>query len=317
MSKTNLLSIDHNGEIIYHSLNSHINKKYKPDTALDKPFVPYLVMLLCGATDFVFFYNLFKMISYDNPILLGFQVVALLFGADVVPVYLGIMYRRIKQGLCRDKSTAWLALIACVLTFIINIVLRLLTMDQMSPNLSSATTSFIGSVSQGLQKSEAAGVDPTALGLALTGIVVPFVTSIGSFFISSLSYNPLLVRKRRDEEMLAEKKDEIRRLKALLSEYDADPEFANHLIQNDKGEFEEMKKAQRVLVLSYCDYARQRIMEHLATPTAISALSEETCVAIMDRLDREVAALDMEEIPYVHVDSCSKETKPASNEAAA
>ncbi len=231
MRKANgLISIDRNGEIVYHGLNSHTSKKYKADTPMDNSFVPYVVMLLCGATDFVFFYNLFKMISYDNPILLGFQVVALLFGADIVPVYLGIMHRRIKQGLCKDKSTAWLALIACVLTFLINIVLRLMTMDHMAPDLSSATTSFINSVSQVGQESEAAGVDLTALGLALTGIVVPFVTSLGSFFISYLTYNPLMVRKRNQEELIAEKKDEIRRLDAILFEYDADTEFAEHLL---------------------------------------------------------------------------------------
>lgn len=211
----------------------------------------------------------------------------------------------------------WMALVVCAMACVLNIVLRLMTMDQMAPDLSASTVSFIGSTPQGVQESEATGVDATALGLTLVGIVIPFVTSLGSFFISYLTYNPLVVRKRNQEELIAEKKDEIRRLDAILFEYDADTEFAEHLIQNDTGKFEEMKKMQRALVLSYCDYVRQRLKEHIANPTAINALSEESCVAILERLDRELAALDKAEVPRVYVGSGSKETKLASSEAAA
>lgn len=318
MSRTNnLISIDRNGEFVYHGLNSHTGKKYKADTPMDKSFVPYLIMLLCGTIDAACFINLFKMISYDSPFLLAIQVAGFLFAFDVVPLYLGIQFRRIKQGLSKDKFIMWLAFIVCAMACVLNIVLRLMTMDQMAPDLSSATTSFIGTVVQEAQESETAGVDPTALGLALVGIVIPFVTSLGSFFISYLTYNPLMVRKRNEEELLAEKKDEIRRLDAILFEYDADTEFAEHLIQDDEGKFEEMKKMQRALVLSYCDYVRQRLKEHLANPTAINALSEETCVAILERLDRELAALDKAEVPKVYIGSGTKDKTLASNEAAA
>lgn len=318
MSRTNnLISIDRNGEFVYHGLNSHTSKKYKADTPMDKSFVPYLIMVLCGTIDAACFINLFKMISYDSPFLLGIQVAGFLFAFDVVPLYLGIQFRRIKQGLSKDKFIMWLAFIVCAMACVLNIVLRLMTMDQMAPDLSSATTSFIGTAAQEVQVSEETGVDPTALGLALVGIVIPFVTSLGSFFISYLTYNPLMVRKRNEEELLGEKKDEIRRLDAILFEYDADTEFAEHLIQDDEGKFQEMKKMQRALVLSYCDYVRQRLKEHLANPTAINALSEETCVAILERLDRELAALDKAEVPKVYIGSGSKEKTLASNEAAA
>ena len=293
MSKTNrLISIDRNGEFVYHGLNSHISKKYRADTPMDKAFVPYLIMALCGTIDAACFINLFKLISYDTPFLLWIQVAGFLFAFDVIPLYLGIQFRRIKQGISKDRFIIWMALVVCAMACVLNIVLRLMTMDQMAPDLSSAVISFVGTTSQGVQESDADGVDATALGLALVGIVIPFVTSIGSFFISYLTYNPLMVRKRNQEELLAEKKDEIRRLDALLFEYDADTEFAEHLIQDDAGKYEEMKKMQRALVLSYTDYVRQRLKEHLANPTAINALSEETCVAVLERLDRELAALD-------------------------
>lgn len=315
MSKSNsLISIDRNGEFVYHGLNSHTAKKYRADTPLDKSFVPYLIMIFCAIVDASVFISLFKMISYDSPFMLGVQVAGCLFAFDVVPLYLGIQLRRIKQGISNDKFIMWLALVVCILACAMNIALRLMTMEQMSPDLSSATTSYFGTVAQ---ESQATGVDATTIALTIFGIILPVLTSVGSFFISYLTYNPLKVRKRLEEEMLTEKKDEIRRLDAILTEYDADTEFAEHLIQDDLGKFEEMKKMQRALVLSYCDYVRQRLKEHLANPTAINALSEETCVAILERLDRELAALEKVEMPKVHIDSGSKDKIPASNGAAA
>lgn len=318
MSKTNsLISVDRNGEFMYHGLNSHTNKKYKADTPMDKSFVPYLIMALCGSIDAACFINLFKLISYDSPFLLAIQVAGFLFAFDVVPLYLGIQFRRIKQGISKDKFIMWMALIVCAMACVLNIVLRLMTMDQMAPDLSASTVSFIGSTPQGVQESEATGVDATALCLALVGIVIPFVTSLGSFFISYLTYNPLMVRKRNQEELIAEKKDEIRRLDAILFEYDADTEFAEHLLQDDEGKFQETKNMMRALVLGYCDYVRQRLKEHLANPTAVNALSEETCLAILERLDRELAALDKAEAPKVYIGSGSKDKTMVSNEAAA
>lgn len=318
MRKANgLISVDRNGELVYHGLNSHVSKKYKADTPMDKSFVPYFIMALCGTIDAACFINLFKLISYDSPFLLAIQVAGFLFAFDVVPLYLGIQFRRLKQGISKARFIVWMALAVCAMACVLNIVLRLMTMDQMAPDLSASAVSFMGSVPQGVQESEAAGVDATALGLALVGIVIPFVTSLGSFFISYLTYNPLMFRKRNQEELIAEKKDEIRRLDAMLFEYDADTEFAEHLIRDDTGKYEEMKKMQRALVLGYADYVRQRLKEHLANPTAINALSEETCVAILERLDRELAALDKAETPKVYVGSGPKNKTTASDETAA
>lgn len=317
MNKTDsLVSIAPNGEFIYHGLNSHIGKKYRADNPLDKSFVPYLIMIFCAAVDGAVFYNLFKMLSYDSPFTLGVQVAGCLFAFDIVPVYLGIQLRRIKQGLSKDRFILWIALAVCILACALNVVLRLMTMDRISPDLSSSAADYFGNV---IQENQSSGVDATAIALTVFGIVLPVLTSAGSFFISYLTYNPLKVRKRRLEEMLTEKEDEIRRLDAVLFEYEADSEFAEHLVQIDEGKFEEMKRMYRALVISYCDYVRERLKEHLANPAAVSVLSEESCTDILDRLDKDLDALYKAEVPKVYVSSKSKEKTPISNknEAAA
>ncbi len=292
MNKSNpLISINANGEIIYQKLNSYTGKKYKPDTPMDNAIVPYFIMILCASIDATCFLNLFKLISYDSPTLLALQVAGFLFAFDIVPLYLGIQFRRIKQGVSKDIFVLWVAFVVCTMACVLNIILRLMTMEKTAPDLSFTTTNFIGVLNE-TQGSDVASIDTTAFALALVGIVIPFLTSLGSFFVSYLTYNPLMVRKRNLEELINEKRDEIRRINALLLEYDADTEFAENLIQDEFGKYEEMKKQHRALVLSYCGYIRQRLKEHLANPTSINALSEETCIVILERLDQELAALD-------------------------
>lgn len=310
----NLLSINRKGEIVYHGLNAYTSKKYKADTPLDKSFVPYMIMAFCAVVDASVFISLFKMLSYDSPFMLGIEVAGFLFAFDVVPLYLGIQLRRIKQGLSKDRFIMWFALAVCITAFLMNVVLRIITIDKMSPDLSSNITNYFGTV---IQDTLDAGVGSTAIALTIFGTGLPMLTSVGSFFISYLTYNPLKIRQRNQEEMLSEKRDEIRRLGAILIEYDVDEEFAEKLVSDDQGNFNEMKKMHRAKVLGYCDYVRQRLKEHLANPTALNALSEENCIAILERLDRELLAFENEETPKMSVNINMNPQSLTSKEVAA
>jgi hypothetical protein len=176
-----------------------------------------------------------------------------------------------------------------------NFALRITSIKMVSPDLPSESTSYFGTVTEVTDATSGKDVDAMAIALTIFGIGIPMLTSVGSFFISYLTYNPLRVRKRAAEEMLIVKNDEIRRLEAILIEYEADPDFAEHLREDDEGKYEEMRKMHRAMVINYCEYVRQRLKEHLANPSAISALSEETCMNILDRLDREFAVLNQAE----------------------
>ena len=284
-----IFSRDSKGEFIYNGLNAHTSKKYKADTPLDKSFVPYLIMLFCAVVDCTVFLNLFKLISYDSPFMLCIEVAGFLFAFDAVPIYLGIQLRRVKQGISKDKFILWIALGVCVLAVILNVYLRVSTMELMSPDAASASTSYFGVVAE---QTASTGVDRSTVALTVFGICLPVLTSCGSFFISYLTYHPLKVRKRAAEEMLAEKTDEIRRLDAFIGEYEADIDFAEHLKEDDEGKYREMQKYQKALVLSYADYVRQRLKEYIGDPASTNALSEETCITILDRLEKELAAFD-------------------------
>lgn len=309
-----IFSRDPNGEFIYNGLNSHTSKKYQADTPLDKSFVPYLIMIFCAVVDATVFINLFKLISYDSPFMLGVEVAGFLFAFDAVPLYLGIQLRRLKQGISEDKFILWIAIGVCALAVILNVFLRVSTIDLMSPDTASASTSYFGTATE---QNVSTDTDPTAIALTVFGITLPLLTSMGSFFISYLTYNPLKVKKRASEEMLAEKTDEIRRIDAYISEYEADIDFAKNLKEDDENKYLEMKKYQKALVLSYADYVRQKLKEHIGDPTSTNVLSEETCIAILERLEKELDALDSLESSDIGRHSDSESRTHISNNTAA
>lgn len=290
--RNDVLTKNRNGEFVYEGLNEHIKKQYKADTPLDNPVVPYIIMLFCATVDAACFISLFKMISYDSMFMLGIQVAGFLFAFDVVPIYLGIQHRRIKQNLTKDRIVLYLALGVCATAFIINIILNVMTIELMNPDLSSAATNYFGTATEQVASES---VDPSAIALTIFRIGCPVLTSVGSYFISYSTYDPIKTRKRTIDETIVEKKDEIRRMEALIDEYKADPDFAENLRNDDERKYEEMKNMHRALVINYCIYVRQRLKEHLANPTSTNALSEEDCIAILQRLDRELETLNQSE----------------------
>lgn len=295
-SNHGLCKVDPNGEIQYHRLKDDTKKKYASDTLFLNLIVAYLMTGMCAITDFVIFKSMFDLVSYDNDIMKAFAIIGLLIGFDIIPVYIGIHLRRIRQGLSRDRFVLVIALIVTLMAIALNFGLRATTIDEMSPEDASAGQSYFGAVvTEDEETGE--GYDSTAVALTLFGCFLPLVTSLASFCISYLTYNPLMIRKRREEELIREKQDEIRRFDAILYDYESDSDFVERLEIVDEGKYNEMLKLQRAKVLEYCDYVRQRLKEELANPASNNALSNDDSVSILKRLDAELAALDEMNIP--------------------
>lgn len=287
---TGIYSVDTTtGEIVNERLHHNNRKRFKSDTPFDNNIVPYLIMLFCATVDGVVFYSLFSRISYDSPMMLGVQIAGFLFGFDVVPIFIGIQYKRLRQGITKDRFVLIMALVVCGLAFAMNIALRLMTIDLISPSTASAATSYMGTVTQETADS---GIDATAIALTIFGMGIPVVTSLGSCLISFITYNPLGIKKQRTAEMMEDTRDEVRRFDAILDDYDAEPDFAENLEAEDEAKYQEMQMMHKAQVIGYCDYVRERLKEQLSNPTSNNVLSESVCETILARLDRELGMLN-------------------------
>lgn len=292
MSKKNkeIYSVDRKlGEITNECLHHNNRKRFKADTPFDNRIVPYLIMAFCATVDGVVFYSLFSRISYDSPMMLGVQIAGFLFGFDIVPIFIGIQYKRLQQGITKDRFVLVMALVVCGLAFAMNIALRIMTIDLISPSTVSTATSYMGTVTQEAAES---GIDATAIALTIFGMGIPVVTSLGSCLISFITYNPLKIKKQCTAEMMEDTRDEVRRFDAILDDYDAEPDFAENIEAEDEAKYQEMQMMHKAKVIGYCDYVRERLKEQLGNPTSNNVLSESVCETILARLDKELALLN-------------------------
>ena len=314
MSKKNkeIYSVDRKtGEITNECLHHNNRKRFKADTPFDNSIVPYLIMAFCATVDGVVFYSLFSRLSYDSPMMLGVQIAGFLFGFDVVPIFIGIQYKRLRQGITKDKFVLIMALVVCGLAFVMNIALRIMTMDLISPSTVSTSTSYMGTVTQETTEN---GIDVTAIALTIFGMGIPVVTSLGSFLISFITYNPLKIKKQRIAEMMEDTRDEVRRFNAILDDYDAETDFAENLEMEDEAKYQEMKMMHQAQVIGYCDYVRERLKEQLGNPTSNNILSESVCEAILARLDKELRLLNTQAVTDTSAVAAPEMDVPAEKE---
>lgn len=290
MSKSNdIWSMNNKGEIMNECLHRNNRKRFMADTPFDNSIVPYLIMIFCATVDGFVFYSLFSKISYDSQMTLVVQIAGFLFGFDVVPIFIGIQYKRLCQGITKDRFVLVMALVVCGIAFAMNVALRAMTIDLVSPSTVSTVTSYIGTAAQDTTDT---GIDSTAIALTIFGMGIPVVTSLGSCLISFITYNPLGIKKQRFAEMIEDTRDEVRRFEAIVADYDSEPDFAELLEAEDEAKYEEMQKMHKAMVIGYCDYVRERLKEHIGNPTANNALSKEICETILARLDREQACME-------------------------
>lgn len=289
MSTNNIWSLNNKGEIVNECLQRNNKKLYKPDTPFDNSFVPYLIMIFCAMVDGLVFYSLFSKISYDSPMMLMAQIIGLLLGYDVAPIFMGIQYRRLRQGLTKDKFTLIMALVVCGIAISINIALRIVTIDLNGVSTISTVTSYVGASTQEVTDT---GLAPSIIASTIFGIGVPIVTSLTSLLVSFMTYNPLDIKKRRLVEMLEDTRDEVRRLDAIIEDYDLEQDFAEQVEIEDKEKYRQMQKMHKAMVIGYCDYVRERLKEQLGNPSSNNVLSAETYETLLARLDKEQACME-------------------------
>lgn len=289
------------GEIIRTRTGETIHSRFKSDTPVEHAAIPYIIMALCLVIDGCIFYGLFRMLSYDSFFLKVVSMGGLLLGMDIIPIFAGIYLRRIRQHLTRDRFLLYIALGVAALAAATNIGLRILTIDQLTPDNTDSGYSYL-SDGQEEQEIDNAEIDPAILASTIFACIVPIITSCGSFVISYATYDPLRIRSRREEEGILSVTEEKRQAEAILAEYDATSNFEEALKSDDEQKYKDMLLLHRALAVSYCGYVRQSLIEHLGSATSTNALSRETGDAILKRLDAELQAFlrETSSIPDEH-----------------
>ena len=258
------------GELIQDKLGEINSYKYKPDTPFMWGPVPFILMAAGILIDVSFFRSLFVRVSHDDPRMIIFQVTGLAFAADVLPSYVGIVGKRIQQGISRDKLTLYMLLSVPILALVVNGALRVATMPLMSVD---------------------GTVDAAAIALTIIAIVVPVFTSVGNFAISFQTYDPLATRMWREEVALDEVRDYCRRLVAIREEVESFSEESMKAM--DRQHLANTKKELINDALMRFANVRVKLMEELGNPTSTNVLSMSRCDEISERINGELKSLEV------------------------
>ena len=279
--KKNLWKVGTQGQLGFRLREDHADNNLRPDTFWEHTGFAIAIMLICGTLDAVLFYQLFSSILYDHPAVRFLSVIGCLVGFDVIPICLGILVRKHEQGFRIKLWLMALLFAGFVLALTGNIWLRIVMRDLVLPAQSSSATSFIGAVS--LEDA----VNPGALPFAVFSSLLPVVTSIASFGVSYITFNPLktrMVRLRKEQVAL---EDAISQVESTLVEYDTNQDFEKQLMAIDDAQYENALGMLKEHASMYCDYVRERIKEQLGDPAATNELSKDIHQEICERLNGE------------------------------
>lgn len=276
-------TIMHKGEIRRLDLLDDIISKFKSDTFFDNAVAAMIILVICATVDFANFYQLFAMITYDSPLLMTAQISGMLFGFDVVPIYAGIQLRRYKEGFSKDKFLLYFAVVAFVMAFGINLALRYTTIDLMNASATSQGTLMGASESSANSGEVAISIAKTIFGMCL-----PAVTSIGSFFISYMTYDPRKVLSSRFSTSYRLKKDSVRRHMAQRDELVNDVGYAKRIEQKEVEKFVAAREQIINYAVYYALYVRTLMAERLVDPSATSALFEDDHKELFNRFMKQI-----------------------------
>ena len=235
----------------------------------ENPRIALVIMLFCCGIDFAMFKGVLGSFLNDHIVIQWFSIAALLAAFDVGPIYGGNYLKKKKQGYNCDSIILYICIAAFAIAFIGNFALRIKARDIMMPPETTTGTSTFGSLDTGsVQES-----NPMAMIWAVFGAVLPLVTSMISFIVSYAASNPLKQERVQLAETAIDIEESIQQIEAALAENDADPDFLARLQGEDRAKYEIALEMTKKMALTYTDYVRERLKEHIGEPVSINQLS--------------------------------------------
>ena len=263
-------SLNRHGNVVFSASDDLIKTAYQPDTGFEHPAASFLIMILCGMLDILMFTQLFSAILYDSFFFRVAATLVLFVGFDFGPVYLGLQFRRDRDGMAVNRMVMSIFVIAFALAFASSAYLRFYARDIILP-----ADSFSGS----------AEVNPLAVPWAVFGTVAPLITSLVSFAISYFNYRPLMARKKALETSIARVQAEIMQHHSILCEYDEEQDLSTHLALTEEGRYLQAVAAAKNQGIYLCNYVRERLKEHLGEPSSTNELSKSAALKLLNELE--------------------------------
>lgn len=255
-----------NGEILDLSVKK---SQHRAETLFESRKAPYVWACILALVDIAVFFSLFAHIGYDSPALIMAQIAIFLIVFDVLPIYLGLLVKKQRQGLEVEKRNIIIIVVLIILGFVLNMILRIMTIELLSGSSSAASVAL-----EALLVNETESEIPMSdIGYTLFSIVSPMICAVLGYAVSYINSNPLQWQAWAQEDQIRYKQDEVRRVEAIVNEYENNKLYAQNLLKDDEDQF--IASIYEIIsrTTEHCIYVRQKLKEHLLDPASSSALS--------------------------------------------
>lgn len=255
-----------NGEIIDLAVKK---SQHRAETLFESRKAPYVWACVLALVDLAVFFSLFAHIGYDSPALIMAQISVFLICFDVLPIYLGLLVKKQRQGMEVETRNIMMVVALIILGFVVNIILRVMTIELLSGGSSAASVAL-----EALLVNETENTIPSSdIGYTLFSIVSPMICAVLGFIVSYNNSNPLRWQAWTQEDQIRYKQDEVRRIEAIVKEYEINKDYGQNLLKDDEDQF--IASIYEIIsrTTEHCIYVRQKLKEHLLDPASSSALS--------------------------------------------
>lgn len=235
-----------------------------PHWAFDPKFA-FISLLAISAADCAIFYSLFSNHTNGASLLLVLELAVFLMAFDLIPFLVGLQLKKMEYEGKTNKLIVNGCLIAPVVAFILNVVVRFMVM---------------GGTQGSTEQERLAGV--------LLSCFLPVITIVVGFATSYIGYDHKTELVKRYLCLIAEKEEQLREIDTILHEYEASKDQHEFNLKQDKDLYEQAKAMHRSLAIHYATVVRNQLMQKMGEPASVSALSAEISQVIVEGYEKQL-----------------------------
>lgn len=263
-------------------MKNNYAEHFNPVHWCEHQYLAFFILLSTSCIDAAIFYSLFEDISYDAPLLIAVMELAFVLAFDLLPFMLGIQSRIMQFQGKSNKFVICFSLFATLAAFVLNMVIRIMSLAGTSVDTMLADTGNLDAYS-----------------VVILSCVLPMITSIVGFTASYYTFDYKQAMLKKYKKLIASREEQLHNVQSLIHEYEMTANHKEFLTKQDVEAYQQAKAMHRILALRYCTYIRAKLMKRMKDPASVTALSADCSKQVMIEYEKKIAAADIPDIAEV------------------
>ncbi len=260
----------------YRSRSGRIDALGKADNIYSNIWLVNILVFACVCVDLYCIKVLWNLVMEEDYIFVWMSAAACAVALDVPLAIAGNEVKRCQQGLCSRAERNAVLILAGIIFAIAFVGSFLFRVDTRELTYSVGTAgNLVNTMAAGSAASGAESGGSSVLMAAVYGGIIPLLTSLVSFVVSYLAYDPLGCRLQRLEKERVGLQSNILEAEKALAEAETTEEYCRGLIARENDLFRIFMSRLDADALELKQVTRVLVMEKQKNPDEVTAVSRE------------------------------------------